>query len=343
MKNCAVRKKVMLALALCAMVMASSLAIAQAEETGGGQFFKGKTMTWIVPFSPGGGFDTLSRLIAPYLEKELEATIMVHNMPGAGGIIGSTKLFHAKPDGLTIGMIGGLDMLLASYLEQIDFDPAKYSFLSRVNVNVEAWILSKKSPYNSIVDLTDSTTPIKFGVTGPGSASNLGITVISDKLNINKKIVSGYPGSEEAALATVQGEVDACQFTWPSLRGVVETGDAKPVLVMTTWRTDDSLLENAPTVTEVARVFGLSKQDGEDLKGIANATCVDKIIVGPPGIPEDRLQSLRDKLFKALSNPKLLKEAESLGRPLAGLRGEELAELLQSANAAVQKFGHVLK
>lgn len=314
-----------------------------AEAIEAAEFYKGKTIRWIVPFSPGGGFDTLSRLIAPFLENELQATIMVDNIKGAGGIVGSTKLFDAKPDGLTIGVIGGLDMLLASYLGHIKFDPSNYSFLSRINVNIEAWILGNKSPYKSFADLTQAKKEVKFGVTGPGSASNLGIAAICDKAHIKKKIVSGYPGSDETALATIQGEVDSCQFTWPSLRTVVESGDAKPVLVMTTWRPEDPLLNNTPSVVEVARVLGLSKQDSEDIKGIANATTVDKIIVGPPGIPADRLELLRDKLFTSLNSPKLIQKANSLGRPISPLRGEGLTALLKSANEAVKKFGYVLK
>lgn len=337
------RTRAMLTILALMMILTGPFSVRNAQAEDAAAFFKGKTIDWIVPFSPGGGFDTLSRLIAPHLEKELQATIAVRNMTGAGGIVGSTKLFDAKPDGLTIGVIGGLDMLMASYLGHIGFDPSKYSFLSRINVNIEAWIVGNKSPYRSLVDMRMAKNLVKFGVTGPGSASNLGIAIVCDKIKIKKNIVTGYAGSDETALATVQGEVDSCQFTWPSLRGVVESGDAKPILVMTTWRPKDPLLSGTPTMDEVARVFGLNEQDSEDVKGIANATTVDKIVVGPPGIPADRLKFIREKLFASLNNPNLLQKADSLGRPIDPLRGEELVALWQSADAAVNKFGNVLK
>ncbi len=67
-------------------------------------FFKGKTMTYIVATSPGGGYDTYARLIAKHMEKYLPVgKIIVKNVPGAGHIIGANQLYAAKPDGLTIG------------------------------------------------------------------------------------------------------------------------------------------------------------------------------------------------------------------------------------------------
>ena len=85
--------------------MAAAVALAgSAMAQEGADFFKGKTMTYIVATSPGGGYDTYARLIAKYMEKYLPVSnIIVKNVPGAGHIIGANQLYAAKPDGLTIG------------------------------------------------------------------------------------------------------------------------------------------------------------------------------------------------------------------------------------------------
>src|SRR4029077_12338523 len=67
--------------------------------------FKGKTITYIVATSPGGGYDTYGRLISRYLQKYLPGSrVVVRNVPGAGHIVGANTIYAAKPDGLTIGM-----------------------------------------------------------------------------------------------------------------------------------------------------------------------------------------------------------------------------------------------
>src|SRR5215217_2626177 len=78
----------------------SSVAIAQSEA----DFFKGKTVNYIIATAPGGGYDYYGRLVAEYMQKHLPgSTFVVRNMPGAGHVVGANYIYAAKPDGLTIG------------------------------------------------------------------------------------------------------------------------------------------------------------------------------------------------------------------------------------------------
>ena len=70
----------------------------------GADFYKGKTVTYIVATAPGGGYDTYGRLVAEYMQKYLPgSTFVVRNMPGAGHVIGANAIYASRPDGLTIG------------------------------------------------------------------------------------------------------------------------------------------------------------------------------------------------------------------------------------------------
>src|ERR1700740_1388210 len=86
------------------MVCLSVAAAARADESAQ-QFYKGKTITYIVATTPGGGYDTYGRLIARYLQKYFSGSrVIVKNVPGAGNIIGANEIYASRPDGLTIGM-----------------------------------------------------------------------------------------------------------------------------------------------------------------------------------------------------------------------------------------------
>src|SRR5262244_2558755 len=90
---------------LCAIFTALVLLLSAPAWAASADMFKGKTITYIVATSPGGGYDTYGRMIALYMQKYLPGSrIIVKNVPGAGNIIGANEIYAARPDGLTIGM-----------------------------------------------------------------------------------------------------------------------------------------------------------------------------------------------------------------------------------------------
>src|ERR1700712_3228211 len=95
------QRLVLLSLAVCWTV---SVSRAQDAEKA---FYAGKTVRMIVGSGVGGGYDVFSRLIAPYLSKTLGTTVIVENVPGAGGLVAMNKLYIAPPDGLQISLVQG--------------------------------------------------------------------------------------------------------------------------------------------------------------------------------------------------------------------------------------------
>src|SRR6476620_625990 len=94
-----------MSLPLCAGLLALTIAPPALAESGA-DFFKDKTVTYIVATSPGGGYDTYGRLIAEYMQRHLTgSTFVVKNIPGAGHIIGANSIYASKPDGLAIGTV----------------------------------------------------------------------------------------------------------------------------------------------------------------------------------------------------------------------------------------------
>src|SRR6478735_8493929 len=86
------------------IVTAAVLAAGAASAQTGADFYKGKTVTYIVSTAPGGGYDLYGRLVAEFMQKYLPgSTFVVKNLPGAGHLVGTNTIYASRPDGLTIG------------------------------------------------------------------------------------------------------------------------------------------------------------------------------------------------------------------------------------------------
>src|SRR5436190_23880385 len=115
-----------------AMILGSVLpGIAQT----GADFYKGKTVTYIVATPPGGGYDFWGRLVAEYMQKYLPgSTFVVKNMPGAGHLIGANTIYASRADGLTLGTFTtGLIYNQIVKLDGVQFDLEKMSWIGKAS------------------------------------------------------------------------------------------------------------------------------------------------------------------------------------------------------------------
>jgi tripartite-type tricarboxylate transporter receptor subunit TctC len=175
---------------------------------GRAEFFKGKTLTYIVSTAPGGGYDTYARLIAGAMEKYLPVdNIVVKNVPGAGHIIGANQIYAAKPDGLTIGTFN-TGLVYAQLLERqgVKFDLAKMTYIGKAASDPRVMIMSTKSEIASFDDLKAAKDQVKFASAGPGSASYNETKMLVNVLGLKVKQITGYDG-QEGEMAMMRGEV----------------------------------------------------------------------------------------------------------------------------------------
>ncbi len=132
----------------------------------------GKTITLIAPYAAGGAIDTMSRTLAPLLEKELGVPVQVLNRAGAGGQIGTSELARSKPDGYTFGFMGLPDMV--TYVldpeRQVDFKRSSFQPLAMHVVDPNVMAVRADSPYQTAKDLFDAAKAkpgtIKASTTG---------------------------------------------------------------------------------------------------------------------------------------------------------------------------------
>lgn len=291
------------------------------------EFFKGETLEFYCPYSVGGGFDIYSRTIAKYLPKYLPIKIaIVKNVTGGGGLTGSNQLYKAPADGLTIGIINGGGMVFNQVLDTpgVYFDLTKFSWLGRVAAEPHLMVVGSQTPYYNIYDIPKANKELVMAQTGKGSDDYLAAGIIAVALGYPLRQIVGYEGATEANLAVVRGDADGTQATAAKLLPLVKSGDVRPMIVINLERMAE--LPEVPLALEVA-----PEEYKEYMVAITNVFAVEKIIAGPPGIPEDRLKILREAFWKVVQDELFINELEKAGRIVVPLEGEKLAGMVKES------------
>lgn len=331
--------------ALLAVTALLGAACGGAEQTGasgtGGDcsMFDGETVTLVVPYSPGGGYDTYARLLAPFLGEQLNAETVVQNQPGAGGLLAINSLLAADPDGTRIAIMNAVGVgggALAG-AEGVQFELTDLSYIGRVMAQQPVLVVSGDSDYQSFEDLQAARGRLRFASTGPGAADYVNSSFLNETFGLDAEIVTGFEGSEETALAVIKGNVDAMTGDLDSRMDAIEAGDQRAVLALAPERFD--ALPDTPAIAELDMT-----EEQEALVGELNdLQAFGRTIVGPPRIPDDRLRCLRDAMQKALQDPALLAKAKDAGRPIDFLAGSEVEALVSRLMDASPRFVAILK
>jgi tripartite-type tricarboxylate transporter receptor subunit TctC len=290
--------------------------------------FPSKPITWIVPMSPGGGFDVYSRGVSKFMEKYLGQPFVIKNVPGAGNRTGTNAIYRARPDGYTIGIINMPGMVASQMLMKTQFDLDKFTWLGGVADEKYVLATGSKTPFRTLKDLQESKTPLNIGSTGRGSTSNA-VTVIGSKMmNIPFNFVSGYAGSTETVVATIRGDCALVNFITTSIYSYIESGDLRPVLQYSKQR--HPLYPDTPTVVEL----GFPK---------LAVLSLPRLIAAPPKVPQDRAAMLESALIKALKDPELISWAKKSKRDIDVITGTEAAELVRENINLYKQYEEVLK
>ncbi len=285
--------------------------------------FDGKTITYIVATKPGGGYDTMGRLVSRYLEKHLPGSrIIVKNVPGAGHLVGAKTIYAADPDGLTIGSFNtGLIYTQMTSGGQSDLDLTKMSWIGKAAVESRVLVVSTKSSVKSLDDFRNPDHPVKMVSSGKGSASHQETELLARAFNLNIQIITGFEGTE-AELSMMRGEVDAYLGSASSLKSFVDNGNGKVVLEI--GGKPDSPYPQASALVQTDEAKSI-------ISLIETQAQLSRLTAGPPAIPAEQLQALRQAYMAALTDPDLLAEAQKLELPIAPAAGDVVDERVRAA------------
>jgi tripartite-type tricarboxylate transporter receptor subunit TctC len=298
-------------------------------------FYKGKTLTMIVGYAPGGVNDIAARLMGRYMVKYLPGapTLVVQNMPAASGISAINHMYTVAPkDGTTISIIGrGIPQLAFLGDDNVRFEPDKFVWLGSVSSYADdaypIFIMADR-PIKSWEELKQPGKKIVLGAVGPGSSNLIFALIAKDTLKLNIDVVRGYSGAAPMFLAMQSGELDGQVVGLGSLRaGQRSLWDNKQVraLIQFGRTTRHHDLPNAPTGQELA-----SNPDDLALIKFAEAPFYMALpFIAPPGIPADRAKLLRTAFEKSYKDAAFLQEAKKLDLDVSPIDGDAVAKLVR--------------
>jgi tripartite-type tricarboxylate transporter receptor subunit TctC len=288
----------------------------------GAAFFNGKTVTYIVATAPGGGYDTYGRLVADFMQKHLPgSTFVVRNMPGAGHLVGTNAINASKPDGLTIGTFNtGLIYNQLINAEGVRFDLSKMSWVGKAASESRVVAIAAQSPIKTWQDLVSLKEPVNFAVAGPGSASYVETIMLTNVLKLPIRVQTGYNGTEDQ-LAMRRGEIVGSIASRSSYDQFVRNGFGR--LIAQIGGNDKTLPQLSEVVTDprAKELLALIESTGE----------IARLTAGPPAIPADRLEALRNAFKQAMEDSELRARAEKIGLPVDPLYGEPIVKMINAA------------
>ena len=293
-------------------------------------FYRGKTVSIVVGFPAGGGYDANSRVLARHMGRFIPGnpTIVASNMPGAGSLIAANHMYNAAPkDGTTFVIIAS-SVAVEPFLKnsQARFDPIKFSWLGSMSQEASyCGVWSRPGNAASWQDvMTKETT---FGGGAPAAITSQHPQILLNVLGAKIKVITGYQGSRDINLAMQRGEVQGtCGMFSSSIKTSwnreVTSGELK--LVMQVGPKKSLEYGDVPHVFDFAK----TEEDRGVLDFHFGQLLLSRPYAAPPGIPADRLTALRESFHATMKDPEFLADAKKAGLDIDPVSAEDIMALL---------------
>ena len=292
-------------------------------------FYRGRNVTMVIGYSVAGGYDNYARVVARHLGSHIpgKPTVLPQNMPGAGSLRSANWLYNAAPkDGSVIGMFSrGMAMEPLIGTSQTSFDAQKFTWLGSGTNEVSTCVTWHESAVKTWADALK--VPFTVGGEGSGSDPDIFATVVRNVFGVKLRLVSGYPGSAEVALAIERREVDGrCGWSYSSLRlqrpDWITNRQVNILVQLALAKTPE--LPGVPLITE----FATTERQRQILRLVFSRQAMARPFTAPPGIPADRKQVLRKAFADTMADPAFLEEAKQRGLEVNPVSGEEIDALI---------------
>jgi tripartite-type tricarboxylate transporter receptor subunit TctC len=323
---------------LCAaFVFAVALLAAPAQADDVADFYKGKRVTLIVSYGPGGGYDVYARVLSRHIGRHIPGnpSIVVQNMPGAGSLRGANYLYNVAPkDGTAFGTFArNIAMLgLIKTGQNIQFDPRKFTWLgSSSSLQNDAYVLllRRDAKVKTVEDARRAGgPPIVLGSTAQGASSDAMGVLLREWLGFNLKVIPGYTDSSVLFLAIERGEVEGRTVGLSSVRAnkpdwLKPNGFAR-VLVVFGRGTRFKDFPDAPTARELAK----NAADRNLIEILEMPYALSRPFAAPPDVPPERARALQQAFMATHKDPAYLAEAQKVGIEVSPINAAQIQGLI---------------
>ena len=313
---------------IVAFIHLPGLAQAQSSEP----FFKSRSITFVVGYGAGSGYDLYARLLARYYGQFIpdQPAIVTQNVPGAGSLQAANQLYEtAARDGTVIGMIGrGTPMtpLLGGRGARFK-DDKSFTWIGSMNNEVSVCVAWHTSGIRTIQDamareMTTSATALGADDTTVFPA------VLNEMIGTKFRWITGYPGGAAMNLAMEREEVQGrCGWSWSSIKSTqaqwLKEGKIRILLQLSL--TPHADLPQVPTIMDFAK----SEEQRKVLELIFARQIMGRPVLAPPGLPQERVKMLRDAFDATMKDKAFLAEAEKADWEITPVSGADIEKLME--------------
>ncbi len=256
---------------------------------GGGSGYPADDIRLLVPYAAGGPTDLTTRTVGSCLESELDATVVVENVPGGSGALATTQLVGAEPDGLTLSLVTAGTMVLTPLANEVGYT---YEDITPIGVMADVpsvLAVGEDSPYASAEDFVAAAEAapgtVNVGVPGASTPQGIELQRLADDHDVEVTVVP-FDGNAEMTTALLGGNVDAVLINASQdVVANIDSGAFVPLIASSADRLE--WLPDVPTFTELGF-------DGLTLSGSTFG------LAGPAGLPDDVVSTLEDSLRSCL-------------------------------------------
>ncbi len=314
------------------LLIAGVGSIASATAQSGADFYKGRQLTIMVGFPPGGGYDVYARVLARHIGRFIPGapTVVVQNMPGAGSLNLANHMYSVAPkDGTVLGSVeSGAPFEYFYDGKGVRFDPLKFAWIGGLNEDTSTCGVWHTSKAKQFLDLQKHEAP--FAGTGPAAPPEVEAKVSNDVLGTKMKLILGYRGLGDVYAAIEKGELEgSCGVTWSSVSAVktdwIRDGKWRPLVQIASKRHKD--LPDVPLLIEFAR----SDADRKVLELVGLPNLTGRPYMAPPDTPADKVAILRKAFSETLADTAFLSDANQAKLPIDPVSAQRIEQVLSDA------------
>ncbi|MDB5508111.1 MAG: family tricarboxylate transporter, receptor protein [Hyphomicrobiales bacterium] len=307
-----------------AILLMSSPARADAVE----DFYRSKSLTLVVGYSAGGGFDLYARSFAKHFRNHVPGnpTIVVQNMPGAGSLTATNYIYNVSPkDGSVIALARAPVMELLAGTSRSAFETTKFTWIGNGATELSTCALLHNPQVKTFADAQKH--PFTLAGLGPGSDEDMFTKILNNLFDLKARLINGYPGGAEAMLAVERGEVDGrCGWSYSSLTiAKPEWVTQKRIKVLATLTLARSTaLPDTPSILELAS----TDRQRQILGLVIGSQTMGRPFFAPPGVPADRAAALRKAFDATMADPAFIADRRNVGEEVNPATAQEIEALL---------------
>ncbi len=310
--------------------LAATPAMAQAPA----EFFAGKQITLLIGFGPAGTYDYYARLVARHMGRHIPGKpgIVPQQMPGAGSLTAANFLYGASPrDGTAMAALSQtLAIEEAIGNPGVKYKSTEMAWIGRATSIAQIQLSMATSKIKTVEDaLVHVATAAS---TGAGSPTEGYPKLLNGVIKSKFKPIGPYPGSVDGLLALERGEVDTALTSYNTIKARrADWIREKKINILVTYS-----LKRHPELPDVPAFpeFGRTPDDRKLLEFYVSAEDVGRSFVAPPGLPADRVETLRSAFMAMVRDPDFLAEIKKADAELNPLSGAELQKIIAATAAA---------